>query len=104
MSDKFPEVMYLDQTAEGGYSIPKTWTISFDESGCGEKYLRADTVKQMEKHTKEAIEEAAYARGTEAERKRLISEIREMEYEYRGHYIGAFKYWANVVADLLEGK
>jgi hypothetical protein len=62
MSDKFPTSVYLREDTDG--TINDFWWNSD-----GERYLQEKAIKQMDRHTKESIEEAATVRATEAERK-----------------------------------
>nr|MBC8360895.1 hypothetical protein [Candidatus Desulfatibia profunda] len=64
MSDKFPDMIYLRTKITGFKGIDCYW---YDDSGEA-KYLYADTVKQMEKHTIESIRENSIV----AERRRIM--------------------------------
>ena len=77
MSDKFPDVVYLQ--IQEGYRLHSTGQISGNTIWCQKpilgtdiKYLRAESVKQMDRHTRELIAGNAHIEGQRYARDEIV--------------------------------
>lgn len=74
MTDKFPDVIYLHDPQNKFLAV--IWIQrSIDDTDV--KYIRADTVKLMEKHTEESIAENNYYKGKKEMKAEVVKGLQE---------------------------